>query len=79
MIRRDETCRFLVNSDTKHLTCAVWDHKTLGKDKMLGDALVDVCNFLFQNLPFSKKPSLDLGSFNPRRVVKGDRGTTAWR
>lgn len=46
MICRDETCRFLINSDTKFLHCAVWDHKTLGKDKPLGEVDIDVCGFL---------------------------------
>jgi len=42
----DETCRFSVNSDTRFLNCAVMDHKTLGKDKVLGEAEVELWNHL---------------------------------
>jgi hypothetical protein len=39
---RDESFRFLVGPDTRSFTANVFDHKMMGKDRLLGEANVDV-------------------------------------
>jgi hypothetical protein len=39
---RNETLRFTTSGDTNSLSVKVFDHKTLGKDKELGEAVLDV-------------------------------------
>lgn len=39
---RNESFTFQVNGDTKTMHATIYDHKTLGKDKALGEADIDV-------------------------------------
>jgi hypothetical protein len=52
---RNETLRFTTSGDTNSLSVKVFDHKTLGKDKELGEAMVDVgvTNLSLQRMPVS--------------------------
>lgn len=46
---RNESFDFPVGPSTPKLYVSIFDHKTLGKDKALGDADIDVCNeYLYQ-------------------------------
>ena len=39
---RDETFKFLVGPETKTFIATILDHKTIGRDRHLGEAVVDV-------------------------------------
>ena len=41
-VARNETFRFAVDQSTSKIHAWIWGHKTLGKDKLLGEADVDV-------------------------------------
>jgi hypothetical protein len=47
---RHETFEFLVVPSTPKLHVSIFDHRTLGKDKSLGEAEVDVCDLLRHSL-----------------------------
>jgi C2 domain len=47
---RNETFEFYVVPSTPKIYVSIFDHKTLGKDKSLGEAEVDVCNLLHHSL-----------------------------
>jgi hypothetical protein len=50
-VPRNETFDFPVGPSTPKLHVTIFDHKTLGKDKLLGEAEVDVRNLSHHSLP----------------------------